>query len=371
AIRFMAGATAHYDSQYDAFKFFSSNTAVPSLSTLIDSADASINSLPPLFVGTVIPLRALVGATGTYTISRDSVWTLPISSCLILEDRLTGIMTDLSTTMSYTFNIQDTTQAPRFLLHIGAGIQKQTFSASCPNASNGSAIAAGIGTGPFSYTWKDSQNHILQVHNNITGNDTLHSLIAGTYQVIIGGNTGYCGTLNDTFAVTAPSVASVFTTITNVTCPAAANGNINVDAVIGGTSPYTYSWSNHASTASIGNLNPGTYTLILTDAQHCIDTNAYTVAQSSLVHAMFTVNADTLYLNTSGQLICSNYSQNATSYLWNFGDASPQSLNPNPIHSYLSPGVYHITLMSSDNNCSDTTGRNVVVLSAPAGIKGL
>lgn len=34
----------------------------------------------------------------------------------------------------------------------------------------------------------------------------------------------------------------------------------------GGTTPYTYSWSNGASTSSIANLAPGTYTIELLDA---------------------------------------------------------------------------------------------------------
>jgi hypothetical protein len=371
AIRFSDSATIHYDYQFDAKKMYSLNPAVPSLATVADTFDLSINSMPGLTSGIVIPLRALIGngTSGTYTISRDSILTLSLSTCLILEDQLTGIMTDLSTTRSYTFNIDDTTKAPRFLLHIGAPIGKQTFSTVCPSSNDGLAIAQGIG-GVCTYTWKNAADSVIQVHANVAGNDTLANLSAGIYKVIITGNGGSCATLADTFAVRTPGTISPFASTTNVSCAYNSDGAVHVDAVLGGTAPYTYLWSNGASGTLDGGLMKGIYTLTITDAHQCSHVNTYTVSNGSLLHGLFTESADTVYLDAGAQVNFSDYSVGFTGFIWNFGDMSAaDSLSLNPQHIYAGAGVYPVTLIVSDGSCKDTVRHTVSVFPvSPLGI---
>ncbi|MEZ4893192.1 MAG: SprB repeat-containing protein [Saprospiraceae bacterium] len=50
-------------------------------------------------------------------------------------------------------------------------------------------------------------------------------------------------------------------------------------SVSGGTSPYTYNWSNGATTQDIDNLSAGTYTVTVTDANDCSATISATVTQ--------------------------------------------------------------------------------------------
>ena len=373
AISFNDSATIHYDKNYDAMKLFSSNVAVPSLSTIADGKDMSINSLPWLNASTVIPVRALIGSgtSGTYTITVDSVMNLPMGSCLVLEDLTTGIMTDLRSALSYSFYIADTTSAPRFLIHIGDPLGKTTRSAFCPTSSDGMAIAQGIGTGPFTYAWYNTNDALLKTDNNISGSDTLHNLQQGIYKVMVSGNSGLCNTLNDTFSVQSPLSFSLFEAINNVSCRYNNDGGIVINATFGGTPPYLYSWSNSASGTSLNGITQGVYTVNLTDSRGCNYAQNWTVGSNSLLHAQFTVNSNIAYLDSGAEIVLTNTSAAGISQAWNFGDGSPVDFSLNPIHAYAIAGTYTVTLIISDGICSDTSRQTVQIMPSTTGINTL
>ena len=75
--------------------------------------------------------------------------------------------------------------------------------------------------------------------------------------------------------------------ITNVSCNGAANGSISV-VVTGGTTPYTYNWSNGNISANNTGLSGNTYTLTVTDANSCNVTGTYTVAEPALLTSTVT-----------------------------------------------------------------------------------
>ncbi len=78
---------------------------------------------------------------------------------------------------------------------------------------------------------------------------------------------GACGDADTVSLSVLPSPAATVSG-THETCTGAGDGTAQVTG-IGGTSPYTYLWVNGAVTSSLSGLNPGTYSVILTDANGC------------------------------------------------------------------------------------------------------
>ena len=129
----------------------------------------------------------------------------------------------------------------------------------CYGDCNGSIdIAVSGGTMPYTYLWNDPVGSTTQ---NVTG------LCAGDYAVTITDAHG-CS-LVDSWTVTQPGEVSWEGVTGNVTCKGACNGTVTTIFTIGGTPPYTYAWSNGATTADLTGLCAGTYSLTVTDAHSC------------------------------------------------------------------------------------------------------
>jgi hypothetical protein len=66
-------------------------------------------------------------------------------------------------------------------------------------------------------------------------------------------------------------------TIVNPTGPNSCDGAVVLNSIIGGTPPYTFYWSNTATTTSISNLCEADYVVTVTDANGCTVEESYFV----------------------------------------------------------------------------------------------
>ncbi|MGC9025467.1 MAG: PKD domain-containing protein, partial [Chloroflexia bacterium] len=129
-----------------------------------------------------------------------------------------------------------------------------------------------------------------------------------------------------------------------------------------GTPPISYEWS-FGDGGTSTETNPihtytaaATYTVILT-ASNVFGTDAY----SAEVEVLPRPSAAFTY-TTSGLVVTfTNASQNATSYLWDFGDGITSTLS-NPVHTYASGGTYTVTLTAT-GPCGRDTAVQVVRIS--------
>ncbi|MCX6257918.1 MAG: SprB repeat-containing protein [Bacteroidia bacterium] len=134
----------------------------------------------------------------------------------------------------------------------------------CFGSNNGSIDLTMInGTSPFSYIW----------NNNATSDD-LTGLAAGTYSVTVTDFLGFTAT--SAIIINEPVQFSISGIVTNVTCNGCSNGAININ-ITGGTMPYTFLWSNSATTENLAGIPAGNYSVTVSDANSCSYTASYSV----------------------------------------------------------------------------------------------
>ncbi len=104
-------------------------------------------------------------------------------------------------------------------------------------------------------------------------NFTINALSAGTYTMVVTDEANH--TLTQSFTISEPQVLAMTSNITNASA-GQNNGAIDL-TVSGGTSPYTYLWSNNATTEDISGLASGNYTVTIKDVNLCTKVETYSV----------------------------------------------------------------------------------------------
>ncbi len=214
----------------------------------------------------------------------------------------------------------------------GPIISKQINNVSCFGISDGSAnINVSGGTSPYSYSWLPGG----ETTNTISGKP------AGSYYVQVTDANG-CSSF-DTVIISEPLPISFNTITVEPICNNNNNGSILINA-FQGVAPYTYLWSNGATSNFIDNLLAGTYGLTITDNVGCEvsstvnlgQPNALMVSETKSNIACFGDNNGYATLNVTGGSI-------PYQYQWSNGSISSSI-------TLLNPGDYYYTVTDA-NGC--------------------
>lgn len=207
---------------------------------------------------------------------------------------------------------------------------------SCHGDSTGSITTSSVGTG-YQYLWN-------------TGDTTaqLNNLPTGTYQLTVS-NGGAC---QDTLTVVLTEPDSVLSSnldsITQVLCFGDSTGAASIVAQ-GGTSPYTYSWSNGATTSVVSGLTAGFYNMTLTDANACMHQSSITITEPSEMTITYQSTNVSCYGTNDGTASVSVVGGTAGySYLW---DATTGS-QTNATATGLPSSTYSVTITDT-LGCTD------------------
>ena len=112
-----AGATAAFDSYYDAVKVILNGGQQPTLYQQAGPESLSIQGLPVGLQPQALPLGVNAPTAGTFTFTPQRVDNFPATATLYLEDRLTGTWHNLRTG-AYTATLAQGLSTARFVLHL-------------------------------------------------------------------------------------------------------------------------------------------------------------------------------------------------------------------------------------------------------------
>lgn len=216
----------------------------------------------------------------------------------------------------------------------------------CNNVSAGSiSVAPTGGTPTYTYSWLPAASITTG-----QGTGTVSSLAAGIYTLDLTDNNSCLTSYN--FTITQPPAITVTAITSSLSCFNVCTGSIVANAS-GGTGSLNYSWtpvggSSPTITGLCANTgtNPASYTLTVTDANACAQTNTYIIVEPPVL-------TNTVVLLSAS---CSNScnavaSQSASggvlpySYSWSAGPATTPSIGA------LCSGTY-VATVTDGNNCS-------------------
>src|SRR5690606_16611920 len=190
--------------------------------------------------------KLTIGAPGTYVVSGVSL----VTGCLVSDT--------INVTASLTIGTIDIEQDTAYLDCDGTAVI----------VADDSDLGAGANV---EILWEVIEGDVLIDENGTTANVEGVGVIAVVATDLI----KKC-TTSDTIVLVNPGEVAAEAQVTNALCAGEANGAIDL-TVQGGVGPYTFAWSNGASTQDISGLAAGDYTVVITDSRGCEGEFTFTV----------------------------------------------------------------------------------------------
>jgi hypothetical protein len=196
---------------------------------------------------------------------------------------------------------------------------------------------------------------------------SINQLGAGTYNFSLVDRNG-CSSANVVQVNQPTPLVAASTVLTNPTCPQNLDGAITIQAT-GGTMPYSYLWSNGATSSSISGIAKGNYWARVTDLKGCRDSLYYTLTAPEPYDfediCVLSVDSATgknlvVWNKTPGQrtLEYRILKENAQGQFVQIGNQPYLNLSVFPDQSsnpQTQPDRYKIALLDSCGNSSDTS----------------
>lgn len=234
-------------------------------------------------------------------------------------------------------------------------VSATSSNATCYNACNGTATTTiNGGVAPYSYSWYP---------NNATSAN-LSGLCAGTYIVTVTDNA--LSQSSDTIIITEPPSLNLTITSVNITCFGSNDGSATATVTggtpTGGTPGYAFNWTPYLGImsyeATITNLQPGNYSVLITDANGCTTSDSVIITSPPTVLSVSTSSTTAnCGLSDGSATVTANGGTSPYSYLWNTAQTSPTAAS-------LPAGNYSCTVTDA-NGCTQIANANIPNTNGP------
>ena len=206
----------------------------------------------------------------------------------------------------------------------------------------------------------DDQDVLIIWTNGPNGNGTvlgygnsLHIMSEGIYSAVVQ-DTAYANCYLDTAILVVQSNSFLFEVdiINEISCPGETDGTISA-IPLSGTPPYTFTWSNGASTSVIDQLGVGNYSVTVLDAQGCqVIENILLPAPDIIQIIPGSIVQAGCPTEMSGEAAVIALGGNPPyTFQWSTGQAGP-------LVTGLSGGTYQVTVSDSDG-CESTAAIDI------------
>jgi hypothetical protein len=218
-----------------------------------------------------------------------------------------------------------------------AGILSST-NVSCNGGNNGEAtVEAAGGTTNYTYLWPSGGSN---------ANET--NLSAGSHIVTVTDANGCINTA--TAVIIEPSAITLTAVPTDALCNGTATGSVDLTAS-GGTAPYSYNWSNSASSIDITNVAASTYTVTVTDFNGCTSVTSAVVNEPTAISVTASSSPSNCGQADGAVEVVANGGTGTLDVLWT-GSHTTNTVNN------LVAGTYNVTI-TDDNGCSETASATI------------
>jgi PKD repeat protein len=211
-------------------------------------------------------------------------------------------------------------------------LEAEVYDVSCYGANDGIIIIyQSGGNGGGSYVWSNGGNSYMA-----------ENLSVGTYSVTVSDSYGCVATSSD-IEIVQPDLLSASSALSNVTCNGGNNGSIDLSPS-GGTTPYTFIWSNGATTEDVQNLIAGTYSVTITDLNGCGLDITTTITEPTAIYAIEQASSISCFGGNDGTAEVTPYGGVAPySILWETNVVTNEIIG-------LYAGYYSY-IITDNNNC--------------------